>query len=80
MNSSPAFYVDFACGNCGKTWNEAFERGDRVEQNWNGVRLESHACTHGHDCTACRAIECSICGLREHVKVTKRWPESVAQP
>lgn len=70
----PAFRVKFECKNCGHSWWEVFEKGDRVEERIDGVYLHSHKCTHTIDCPHCGYIECPVCGLKEDVKVVRRIP------
>ena len=70
--TTPAFTVRFLCANCGKRWQESFERGDRLD----GTYLHSHACTLLQSCSACHAIECPCCASERDVQVTKREPSS----
>ena len=68
------FTVTFSCRNCGNEWAEEFQPGDAVKEQWDGVWVESRACTHGHDCPACRRVKCEVCLMAKDVRVIKREP------
>ena len=68
------FKVEFRCANCGSEWTEAFKRGDRLEDQYQGPWLKAADCSHDFSCKACRYIECPNCGLSVDVSIKSQQP------
>lgn len=71
-----AFNITFACGNCGNTWIESFEKGDSVSGGgmFSGPYLTSSKCTGSSSCQHCRHITCPVCDAEKGVQDIKRRP------
>ena len=65
--SNEAFMVKFRCGNCGNSWVEYFEPGERVVARvCVGVIV---GCGGEY-----KVVRCPVCGLVEDVAVVERAP------
>ena len=70
----PVFVVKFECKNCGAVWEEKYYKGDRVEENYWGVYVKDHRCTHKISCPYCHKVQCPVCGIEQDVVVRKKMP------
>ncbi len=58
-----AFKVVYTCPNCNNEWAEEYEKGDVVEEKWDGIFVDDHRCERKISCKFCHRIKCPVCGL-----------------